>query len=275
MKFFKFVWRKIFIFIQVEIPKKYNFKIFKFFNKLSIIFHECYENKNYDINTNGEKFLLKKLSKSNNLNYIFDIGANKGDYSILSRQISSEAKIYAFEPVYDTFKYLVSNTKNKGIIAHNFAFGNKVGVSTINLYEKDTLSSMISFQNDYLKKDFKSIEIYVKTGNSFLNDNLEIYEISLLKIDTEGFENKVLNGFNKFFRKINVIQFEYGLANLSSKYFLFDYFKDYSSQFKIGKLYPNGVIFYDEYEVRLENFIGPNLIMVRKDRQDIIKLLSF
>lgn len=275
MKFLKFVWRKIFLFIQVEIPKKYDFIIFKILNKLSIIFHECYENKNYDINTNGEKFLLKKLSKSNNLNYIFDIGANKGDYSILSRQISSEAKIYAFEPVYDTFKYLVSNIKNMGIIAHNFAFGNEVGVSTINLYEKDTLSSMISFQNDYLRKDFKTIEIDVKTGNSFLNDNSEIYEISLLKVDTEGFENEVLWGFNKFFRIINVIQFEYGLANLSSKYFLFDYFKDYSSQFKIGKLYPNGVIFYDDYEVGLENFIGPNLIMVRKDREDIIKLLSF
>ena len=99
------------------------------------------------------------------------------------------------------FKFLVSNIKNMGIIAHNFAFGNEVGVSTINLYEKDTLSSMISFQNDYLKKDFKSIEIEVKTGNSFLNDNLEIYEISLLKIDTEGFENKVLKGFDKFLEK--------------------------------------------------------------------------
>ena len=261
--------------MQIEIPKKYNCNIFKIINKFSIIFHECYENKNYDINTNGEKFLLKKLSKSNNLNYIFDIGANKGDYSILCRQISSKAKIYAFEPVCDTFKKLVSNIKNMGIIANNFAFGNEVGFSTINVYEKDTLSSMISFQNEYLNKDFKSIEIEVKTGNSFLNDNLEIYEISLLKIDTEGFENKVLNGFDKFFGKINVIQFEYGLANLSSKYFLFDYFKDYSSQFKIGKLYPNGVIFYDDYEVRLENFIGPNFIMVRKDRKDIIKLLSF
>ena len=122
----------------------------------------------FDTFENKEPETLKWIDNNLRENDVFfDIGANKGDYSILSRQISSQAKIYAFEPVYDTFKYLVSNTKNKGIIAHNFAFGNKVGVSTINLYEKDTLSSMISFQNDYLKKDFKSIEIYVKTGNSF------------------------------------------------------------------------------------------------------------
>ena len=133
---------------------------------------------------------------------------------------------------------------------------------------------MISFQNEFLNKDFKSVKVEVKTGNSFLDENQEINEISLLKIDTEGFENQVLSGFDKFYRIINVIQFEYGLANLSSKYFLFDYFKDYSKNYKIGKLYPNGVIFFDEYNVELENFIGPNLIMVRKDTVDIIQLLS-
>ena len=274
MKFLKSFWRKIFLFMQVNIPKNKNLYIFKFINKLSIVFHECYENKNYDIKTNGEKFLLKKLSQSNNLNCIFDIGANKGDYSILSRQISPRAEIYSFEPVKDTFEILLSNIKNMRISAYNFAFGDHVGISKINIYEKDTLSSMISFQNKFLRKDFKSVEIDVETGNSFLNQNPQIYEISLLKIDTEGFENNVLKGFNEFYNIVNVIQFEYGLANLSSKYFLFDYFNDYSHDFKIGKLYPKGVIFFEDYNIEIENFIGPNFIMVRKERKDIIKLLS-
>ena len=64
------------------------------------------------------------------------------------------------------------------------------------------------------------------------------------------------------------------MANLSSKYFLIDYFNDYSQIFKFGKLYPNGVLFYDQYNIDLENFIGPNFIMVRKDRKDLIDLLS-
>ena len=38
--------------------------------------------------------LLKKLNRSNNLKCIFDIGANKGIYSILSRKISSSAEIF-------------------------------------------------------------------------------------------------------------------------------------------------------------------------------------
>jgi len=275
MKFIYLIWRKIFSLIQVNLPKYYHIKILRILNKLAVIYHECYENKNYDINSNGEKFLLKKLRKSNNLNCIFDVGANKGDYSMLSRVISPKAKIFAFEPVFETFEILISNLKGIGISTHNFALGDIVGSSEINLYEKDTLSSMVNFQNEFLNKDFKKIKINVKTGNSFLKEKPEIKEISLLKIDTEGYENKVLEGFNEFFKIINVIQFEYGLANLSSKYFLFDYFKDYSSVFKIGKLYPGGVVFFDEYNINIENFIGPNFVMVRKDRKDLIELLSF
>lgn len=274
MKFFKFLWRKIFLFFQKNIPKHHNSYILKNLNKLSIILHECYENKNYDINSNGEAFILRKLYSSNNLKCIFDIGANKGDYSILSRNISPKAKIFAFEPVSSTYQYLNKKVRNLKINSYNFAFGNKDGFSLINVFTEDTLSSILSFQNQFLNKEFKKEKIEIKKGNTFLFENSDIKEISILKIDTEGFENSILEGFNDYFQKVNVIQFEYGLANLASKYFLFDYFKDYSHIFKIGKLYPKGVIFYDEYNIELENFIGPNFIMVRKERQDLINLLT-
>ena len=51
------------LFLQKNVSKNHNFIILKNLNKLSIIFHECYENKNYDINTNGEKFILKNRDK--------------------------------------------------------------------------------------------------------------------------------------------------------------------------------------------------------------------
>ena len=158
---------------------------------------------------------------------------------------------------------------------YNFAFGSFSGSSNINLYSEDTLSSMVNFQGDFLNKEVRKVEIRINTGNQFLEDNHNIKEISLLKIDTEGFENKVLEGFKDYLQIINVIQFEYGMANLSSKYFLYDYFKDYSNIFAIGKLYPRGVVFYKKYDVNLENFIGPNFIMVRKQRIDLIEILKY
>ena len=155
MKFFKFLWRKIYLLFQKNIPKYHNSFILKNLNKLSIIFHECYENKNYDIHTNGEAFILRKLYSSNNLKYIFDIGANKGDYSILSRKISSTAKIFAFEPVSNTFQSLKKKVRNLNIYSYNFAFGKKDGFTMINVFMEDTLSSILSFQNQFLNKEFK------------------------------------------------------------------------------------------------------------------------
>ena len=172
-----------------------------------------------------------------------------------------------------TFEFLRSNTQNKGICTFNFGFEEDGFLKLIYMI-KIRIFYDCAFQNEFLNKPFETVDIKIKTGNSFLNENPEINEISLLKIDTEGYENKVLNGFNKFFKNINVIQFEYGLANLSSRYFLFDYFNDYSSFYKIGKLYPSGVKFFEKYDLELENFIGPNFVMVRKDREDIIKILS-
>tara|TARA_Y100000589_G_scaffold287890_1_gene288955 strand:- start:3724 stop:4554 length:831 start_codon:yes stop_codon:yes gene_type:complete len=274
MKILKFFWRRIFIWLQKTIPFNQDSKILKVVDKFAVIYHDLYENKNYDLHSNGEEYLINKLYDSKQLSCVFDVGANKGQYSLLVRRVSESARILAFEPVKDTYTVLNSNVRNMGIDTYNFAFGNIKGPSYINLYSEDTLSSMVNFQGDFLNKKVKNVQINVNTGNSFLKENNNIEEISLLKIDTEGYENKVLEGFKDYFPIINVIQFEYGMANLSSKYFLYDYFKEYSNIFKIGKLYPRGVIFFENYNINLENFIGPNFVMVKKEKVDLIKILN-
>ena len=41
----------------------------------------------------------------------------------------------------------------------------------------------------------------------------------------------------------------------------------------IGKLYPNGVYFYEKYNWDLDDFIGPNFVMVKRCRKDLYDLL--
>ena len=55
----------------------------------------------------------------------------------------------------------------------------------------------------------------------------EIDSINFLKIDTEGSEHLVLQGFDRMLtgKKIDVIQFEYGNINIESKFLLYDYHK--------------------------------------------------
>ena len=269
-----FFWRKLFPYLQKYIPRHRSNKFLKKLDKFATIYHSLYENLNYDCKNNGELFLLNKLNDSNNLNYIFDIGANIGSYSLLARQINKKCQIYAFEPVPETYETLKENVSNKNINSYNYALGSDIREDKMLVTKDSKLSTLLDNPNLLHKKDNHYVSIQITTGNKFLKKNNFLSEISLLKIDTEGYESEVLKGFSEIISRINVIQFEYGKANIFAKYFLKDYFDDYHDDFYIGKLYPNGVDFYEKYEWGLDDFIGPNFVMVKRCRKDLYDLLS-
>lgn len=270
-----FFWRKLYPYLQKSIPRHRNNKLLKILDKFSIIYHAIYENLNYDCKNNGEFFLLNKLNQSNNLNSIFDVGANVGTYSLLARDINKKCLIFAFEPVPNTFIDLKKNVSNKDIKTFNFALGSDVKEEKM-LVSKDSKLSTFLLENIHLanKEDNQYISVKIITGDEFLKNNRDLNEISLLKIDTEGYESEVLKGFRRIISRINVIQFEYGKSNLFAKYFLKDYFSDYSDKYHIGKLYPNGVDFQEKYKWDMDDLIGPNFVMVKRNRKDLYDLLS-
>ena len=269
-----FYWRKLFPYFQKFIPRHRNNKLLKILDKFSITYHLIYENLNYDCENNGELFLLNKLNHSNNLNCIFDVGANIGTYSLLARNINKNCLIFAFEPVPKTFIDLEEKVSNKNIKAFNFALGNNNKEEKMIVSKDSKLSTLLDNSNLANKENSQYVSVKIKTGNEFIKNNQNINQISLLKIDTEGYESEVLKGFKEMLSRVNVIQFEYGKANLLAKYFLKDYFNDYSNDYYIGKLYPNGIDFYEEYKWDLDDLIGPNFVMVKKSRQDLYDLLS-
>ncbi len=270
-----FFWRKLFPYLQKSIPRNRNNKLLKILDKFAITYHSIYENLNYDCKNNGELFLLNTLNQSNNLNSIFDVGANIGTYSLLARDINKKCLIFAFEPVPETFIDLQKRVSNKDIKTFNFALGSDVSEEKM-LVPKDNKLSTLLLDNSHLtnKENRNYVSVKIITGHEFLKNNYDLSEISLLKIDTEGYESEVLKGFKRVISRINVIQFEYGKANLFAKYFLKDYFNDYSNDYYIGKLYPNGVNFHEKYKWDLDDLIGPNFIMVKKSRKDLYDLLS-
>ena len=268
------IWQSAFPILQRYIPAHRNNRFLRFLDKISQIYHLMFENVNYDCENNGELLLLKILNNSNNLNCVLDVGANIGDYSLIARRVNKKCRIIAFEPVPETFNLLKSNTHNLKIEIHNYALGNKLGKSLISVTNDSTLSTLLDYEQEYAGRNAEYIEVDVRTGEEFLLGEIDLKEISLLKIDTEGYEPEVLKGFRSHISNVNIIQFEYGKANLFSKYFLYDYFKDYARDFHIGKLYPKGVKFYQSYNWDLDDLLGPNIVMVNKNREDLLSLLS-
>jgi len=74
--------------------------------------------------------------------------------------------------------------------------------------------------------------------------------------------------------RISSIQLEYGKANLFSRTFIHDYMREYGASYLIGKLYPNGVQWFEHYSADLDDLLGPNLVMVLRSQRDLARLLS-
>jgi Methyltransferase FkbM domain len=94
-----------------------------------------------------------------------------------------------------------------------------------------------------------------------------ISTIDCLKIDVEGAEHLVLQGFGDLLtpNRIPVIQFEYGMVNIVTKFLLRDFYQLLEGRgYRVGKLFPRQVRFR-EYRFRDEDFLGPNYVAASAD----------
>ncbi len=142
---------------------------------------------------------------SPNLKIIFDCGAHRGETAIDFRKRFSSAQIYSFEPVKSNFEYLKKNVeKYPQIYCYNLALGDREETISIQLQSD---SQTHSLNNRLLvEEDQNSEVIKVVTIDDFLSSS-NIVTIDLLKINTEGYEVKVLQGAKQSLasKKINFI----------------------------------------------------------------------
>ncbi|BAY33451.1 methyltransferase FkbM [Nostoc carneum NIES-2107] len=147
---------------------------------------------------------LSNRLDSPNLKIIFDCGAHRGETAIEFRKRFSSAQIYSFEPVKSNFEYLKQNVENyPQIYCYNFALGDREETVSIQLQSD---SQTHSLNNRLLVEEQNSELIKVVTIDDFLSSS-SIASIDLLKIDTEGYEVKVLQGAKQSLanKKINFI----------------------------------------------------------------------
>ena len=107
-----------------------------------------------------------------------------------------------------------------------------------------------------------SEDIFLKTGCDYIEEHA-IKHIDLLKIDVEGHELKVLQGFEKYLSVdfIDYIQFEYGGANLDSHTSLLELYS--KRHFLIAKILPKGLEIRT-YQSYMENFMYANYVAISK-----------
>lgn len=151
--------------------------------------------------------ILKKIIDNNNEINIFDVGANEGRWIDEAMDNFNNATIHAFEPSEKEFNILKNKySAEKKIILNNYALGEFKGEKKFKINYKGSLSSFYDvyentnwierqkknkiFNNNFTLEERK---IKIDTVDNYVGlKNIE--SIDILKIDTQGYEPKVLDG---------------------------------------------------------------------------------
>jgi FkbM family methyltransferase len=202
----------------------------KFINKLG------YEIKKVDKefkNISIEDLLKKTINQEPT---IFDVGSNRGQSIDKFKKIFKEPHIHSFEPNKYEFNFMQQKYKNdRNLILNNFAFGEfpgekifnitaNTGNSSFNEINKDTrwLKVRSKEQKTSVQNFVKKAKVKISTLDEYCYRN-KIDKIDLLKIDTQGYEDKVLKGSLKTLeqKKVKAILTEIIFDNVYDKYFSF------------------------------------------------------
>ena len=139
------------------------------------------------------------------INSFFDVGANVGQSTLAFKQYFPVSKVHAFEPIESTIEELKRTTRYlNDITIHPLALGSEVEEREVIL---GTRSDLFSLNQAF--ESGKKQKIKIETLDSIVEDTTTPF-ISVLKIDTEGHDLKVLEGAQKTLKagRVEFIQVE-------------------------------------------------------------------
>lgn len=148
------------------------------------------------------RFHLRKVLKRLDVNCIFDVGANRGEYARLLREEGYAGDIISFEPNKETYQYLSEIArKDKRWAVYNMALGSEETTLNLNVAQISCLSSLLT-PTEYAEKVFgkemidhtQSVE--VKRLDSIYSELVKHIPDPriFLKMDTQGYDLEVIKG---------------------------------------------------------------------------------
>jgi FkbM family methyltransferase len=170
---------------------------------------------NCDSKTNGEELFF--INIKDKINVIFDVGCRSDtEFTIFN------GEVHYFDPV-NEFIVKLSKQPNNNKLSYfnNFGLGNE----NKELYYYPKYQSFYDRVNSCkISDESNKIRLNIKKAKDYIQEK-QIQKIDFVKIDTEGYELNVLQGFEDELVKVNIIQFEYGGTFLDNQIKLIDVIK--------------------------------------------------
>lgn len=150
---------------------------------------------------------------------LFDIGANNGEFSKEAFAHLPSAKVYAFEPLADCFATMQKALeKNPNFQAFNTALGDANGEATIkrsSFHPSSSLRTMAALHKNLYPKtaEAKAETIHIARLDDIAKD-IPIQGNLMLKLDVQGFEDKVILGGTETFKRASLVLIETSFVEL-------------------------------------------------------------
>lgn len=186
----------------------------------------------------------RSLLQSMDCKQVVDIGANCGQFALISRQCFPDARIDSFEPLSepaDRFEKVFAGDANTHL--HRCAIGSEKTTMTIHVSERDDSSSLLPIGRT-------QSELFPHTGEREVRqtpvlplheamDGDDLSSPALLKIDVQGFELEVLKGCRSMLDRFSCIYVECSFMELYEGQALAYEVIDYLSQhgFRMSGVY--------------------------------------
>ncbi len=212
------------------------------------------------------KFIKENLG-INSIELLLDIGAHKGEsIDFFSKNLNIK-KIISFEASPLNFETLKKKYKNKkDLVIENKALSSKEDTKTFNQCDESSSStfSEINENSKYLRKKmnflnmskgdnfFKKQVIKTTTLDKYLYDN-HIFNVDLIKIDTEGHEFEILKGLKINIKNINTIIFEHHYDDMIKKNYTFSDINHFLKKNSFTKVFKAKMPFRKSFEYIYEN----------------------
>jgi FkbM family methyltransferase len=135
------------------------------------------------------------------IDLVFDIGANEGQFAMELREGGYKSRIISFEPLEKPFDKLSVLSRNDSAwsVHPRCAVGDILGAIDINISENSVSSSILPMLTSHIKAAPQSSyigheRVPLITVDSVAKGYLREARAPLLKIDTQGYEWQVLDG---------------------------------------------------------------------------------
>lgn len=148
---------------------------------------------------------------------VIDVGANAGWYGAELRASGYRRLIVSFEPLSNAFSELARIAAADGAWeCHNMALGDTDAETTIHVASNPASSSLLAM-SDELRRQAPDVSYVGHERVRVRRLDSVAYDVpppALLKVDVQGYEDRVLRGAERILEKIELIECELSIAHL-------------------------------------------------------------